>query len=62
MSVYLDRRDPPTRKRCATCGKPRKPKPSRYSGEQAAADAFCSTACCKAYYGVEFPAGQEAKK
>jgi hypothetical protein len=45
--------DPPVRKGCAHCGKPRHPERSKKYGQAAAElDPFCSTNCAKAWHGV----------
>lgn len=59
MTVAV-RRDPPLRKddRCAHCRKPRKHAvASRYSGDQAVRDPFCSAVCARAWHKVAIPKG-----
>lgn len=59
--------DPPVRPdgRCAVCPKMRHPERSKkYGLEAAQLDPFCSTACCRAYYGIPLdgrPDEEEAK-
>ena len=48
-------KDPPVRKDglCVVCKKPRDPAASgKYGGAAAALDPFCSTACCREYWGT----------
>jgi len=37
---------------CAGCGKPRKPVNNPYSGDLGFRDPFCSSLCCRTWYGV----------
>lgn len=52
------RKDPKVRKdkMCAQCRKPRKHAVwSKYAGDQAVTDPFCSSACARAFHGTSLP-------
>ena len=38
---------------CCVCDKPRNPKDAKAYQSQALLDPFCSTECCKGFYGVK---------
>lgn len=52
--------DPKVRKdgRCAQCRKPKpvlKPSLRKYAGDQTERDPFCSSLCCRRWFGIQIP-------
>jgi hypothetical protein len=56
------RPDPPITDRCAVCRKPllRTRQQRRYAGGQIDSDPFCSSRCCRVWYGTALPETSQA--
>lgn len=57
IPVYLDPLDPPLSPDglCASCGEPKNAEVTRYAGDQAVHDPFCSAKCARSWYGCPLP-------